>query len=112
MTANAYGVDTVDKVFFDLNDLNGFKKEAAESRGLGYAGKQVIHPSQVDMANEVFSPTVEELSWAERVLQAYEKASQVGRGAISLDGQLIDDVHHKLAKQILTRSQEIRALAQ
>jgi citrate lyase subunit beta/citryl-CoA lyase len=112
MTANAYGVDAVDKVFFDLNDLNGFKKEAAEARGLGYAGKQVIHPSQVNMANEVFSPTAEELAWAERVLQAYERASEVGLGAISLDGQLIDDVHHKLAKQIQTRSHEIRGLAQ
>jgi len=112
MTANAYGVDAVDNVFFDLNDLIGFRKEAAEARGLGYAGKQVIHPSQVDVANEVFSPTVEELSWAERVLQAYERASRAGRGAISLDGQLIDDVHHKLAKQILSRNEEIRARVQ
>jgi citrate lyase subunit beta/citryl-CoA lyase len=110
MTANAYGVDAIDKVFFDLNDMKSFKKEATEARGLGYVGKQVIHPSQVDLANEVFSPTAEELSWAQKVLQAYERASQEGRGATSLDGQLIDDVHHKLAKQILTRSQEMRAL--
>lgn len=112
MTANAYGVDAIDKVFFDLKDSNGFKEEAVEARGLGYVGKQVIHPSQVDLANKVFSPTADELSWAERVLQAYEGATKAGRGAVSLDGHLIDEVHHKLARQILKRSEDLRALTQ
>ncbi|QGR19732.1 HpcH/HpaI aldolase/citrate lyase family protein [Stygiolobus azoricus] len=99
--ARTYDVDPVDKVFFDLKDMEGFKRECEEAKRLGYVGKQVIHPSQISIANEVFSPSREEVEWASRVIEAYEKARKEGKGAIRLDDKLIDYVHYKLAKRIM-----------
>ncbi|WP_221290029.1 HpcH/HpaI aldolase/citrate lyase family protein [Stygiolobus caldivivus] len=99
--ARAYDVDPIDKVFFDLKDTDGFRRECEEAKKLGYVGKQVIHPSQVMIANEVFSPSREELEWASRVVEAYEKARKEGKGAIRLDDKLIDYVHYKLAKRVI-----------
>lgn len=99
--AAAYGVDPIDRVFFDLKDLEGFRRECLEAKALGFVGKQVIHPSQIPIANEVFSPSPEEISWAERVVSAYEQAMHQGRGAIRLDDTLVDNVHYKIAKRIL-----------
>ena len=100
-TARAYDVDAIDKVYFDLKNQEGFRKECEEAKKLGYAGKQVIHPSQVDIANEVFSPTKEEIEWAKKVIEAYENAKKEGRGAIRLDDKLIDYVHYKIARKII-----------
>ncbi|WP_243678089.1 CoA ester lyase [Vulcanisaeta distributa] len=100
--ARAYGgVDPIDKVFFDIKDIEGFRRECVEAKSMGFIGKQVIHPSQIPVANEVFSPSEEEINWARRVVEAYERAVKEGRGAISLEGQLVDYVHYKLAKRIL-----------
>ncbi len=99
--AKAYGVDPIDRVYFDIKNLDGFRRDCVEAKSLGYVGKQVIHPSQIPIANEVFSPSKEEIEWARRVVEAYERAVKEGRGAISLDGQLVDHVHYKLAKRIL-----------
>ncbi|WP_069807396.1 HpcH/HpaI aldolase/citrate lyase family protein [Vulcanisaeta thermophila] len=99
--AKAYGVDPIDRVFFDIKDSEGFRRDCMEAKALGFVGKQVIHPSQVEIANEIFMPSKEEIEWARRVVEAYESAVKAGRGAISLEGQLIDNVHYKLAKRIL-----------
>ncbi len=99
--ARAYGVDPIDRVYFDIKNIEGFRRECVEAKSLGFVGKQVIHPSQIPIANEVFSPSKEEIEWARRVVEAYEKAVREGRGAISLDGQLVDHVHYRLAKRVL-----------
>ncbi|WP_338602327.1 CoA ester lyase [Sulfolobus tengchongensis] len=99
--AKAYDVDAIDKVYFDLKNVDGFRRECEEAKKLGYVGKQVIHPSQVEIANEVFSPTREEIEWAKKVIEAYEMAKKEGRGAIRLDDKLVDYVHYKIAKRII-----------
>ncbi|MFB6470519.1 MAG: HpcH/HpaI aldolase/citrate lyase family protein [Vulcanisaeta sp. AZ3] len=99
--ARTYGIDPIDRVYFNIKDLDGFRKDCIEAKQLGFVGKQVIHPNQVLIANEVFSPSKEEIEWAKKVVEAYESASKEGRGAISLEGQLVDHVHYKLAKRIL-----------
>jgi citrate lyase subunit beta/citryl-CoA lyase len=104
VAAAAYGLDAIDKVFFDLKDLDGFRAEALEAKRLGYVGKQVVHPSQVPIANEVFSPSLEELAWAQEVIQAYESAAQEGRGAIRVRDRLVDAVHYRWAKRTLERA--------
>src|SRR5439155_778550 len=82
IAAAAYGLEAIDRVFFDLEDDDGFRTEALEAKRLGYVGKQVVHPKQVRLAHEVFSPTEDEIRWAREVVQAYEEAAQQGRGAI------------------------------
>src|SRR5919204_388935 len=104
VAAAAYGIDAIDRVYFDLEDGEGFRAEAVEARRLGYVGKQVVHPDQVRLANEIFAPTEEELAWAREVVQAYEAAARSGRGAIRVRSRLVDAVHYRDAKRVLERA--------
>jgi len=101
VAARSAGIDPIDNVFFDLKDTAGFEKSAKQARALGFSGKQLVHPSQIRIANRVFSPSREELKWARKVLGAYDKNSRRGKGAITLEGALVDEVHRKLAKGML-----------
>jgi citrate lyase subunit beta/citryl-CoA lyase len=102
IVAKAYGVDPIDNVHFRLADLEAFRIVAKGSRDLGYVGKQVIHPSQVKIANQVFSPSSEEVDKAKKIVALYDKVkSEQGRGALRMNEQLIDAVHYRMAKQIL-----------
>jgi citrate lyase subunit beta/citryl-CoA lyase len=101
VTAAAYGVDPIDCVFFNLKDTDGFRSEATLARDLGFRGKQVIHPSQIQIANEIFSLSKEEVEWAKRLIELYEKHAKGGKGAISVDGELVDAVHYRWAKSIV-----------
>lgn len=103
VTAAAYDVDPIDKVYFNINDPEGFKLDALKAKRLGYVGKMVIHPNQVTLANQIFTPSREEVEWAKRVVKAYEDAVKRGIGAVSLEGKLVDAVHYKLAKKLLER---------
>jgi len=103
VAARAAGVDPLDRVFFDVKDADGFRADAIEAKGLGYSGKQVIHPDQVLLANEVFNPSREELEWAEKVVDAYEQAASKGAGSLTVDGVLVDAVHYRLARGILSQ---------
>jgi len=99
-------LDAIDNVFFDLDDTKGFRKQAAAARALGFVGKQVVHPSQVRLANEAFSPSRKEIEWANRVLDEMGGAKGERRGAITIDGSLVDAVHSRLAKDIIERAEE------
>ena len=101
VAARSAGIDPIDNVFFDLKDIAGFEKSAKQARALGFSGKQLVHPSQIRIANRVFSPSREELRWARKVLGAYDKSSRRGKGAIALEGALVDEVHRKLARRML-----------
>jgi citrate lyase subunit beta / citryl-CoA lyase len=101
IACSAYGVEPIDCVFFNFNDLDGFRKEAAIARELGYKGKQLIHPGQIEAANEIFSPSREEIERARRVVELYESQALSGRGAMSMDGELVDAVHYRWAKSVV-----------
>ena len=88
--AAAAGVSAIDQVFIDYNDPEGLRREANEARDLGYRGKMVIHPRQVGVVNDVFTPTDAEVAHARRVLAAADDAEKQGKGAFSLDGKMID----------------------
>ena len=103
VAAAAYGLDAIDNVFFDLADEEGFRAAALEAKRLGYVGKQVVHPDQVRLANEVFSPTAYELREAREIVEAYEAAAREGRGAIRVQDLLVDAMHVRWAKRVLER---------
>jgi citrate lyase subunit beta / citryl-CoA lyase len=105
--ASAYGVDAIDGVYFDLDNIDGFRREANESRDLGYVGKHVIHPSQIAMANEIYSPSQSEVEEATKIIETYEKALGKNVGAIRLDDKLVDAVHYRRANTVITRAKEI-----
>ena len=102
VVARAYGIDPIDSVFFRLADIDGFRNESKNARNLGYVGKQLIHPTQIELANEVFSPTLEEVEEAKKIIEAYERVqNEQGKGALRLNEQLVDAVHYRRARQIL-----------
>jgi citrate lyase subunit beta/citryl-CoA lyase len=85
----------------DFNDLDWFRHVAEESRALGLRGAPCVHPSQVPILNEVFSPTAEELARARRVVEEYEQALAAGEGAITVDGEFVDVPYYEQAKRLL-----------
>ena len=103
--ARANDLDPVDGVYFELGNLEGFRTASTFARKMGCAGKQVVHPAQIPVANEVFSPTAQEVSEAIRIVEVYEKAGENNTGALRLDDRLIDAVHYRHAKDLLSRVQ-------
>ena len=104
MACRAAGIDPVDGPFADFKNPDAYREECRRSMTLGAVGKWAIHPSQIDLANAVYSPTPEEVSRARRNLEAYREAEARGLGATSVDGQLVDAAHVKLAQAVLAQA--------
>lgn len=101
--ARAAGVHAIDAIWQKIDDIDGLVKDAATAKRLGYSGKSIIHPSQVEPVHRVFLPTKSEIEWARKVVAALGEAMEKGggRGAVRLEGRMIDAVHYKQAKMIL-----------
>ncbi|RIK43947.1 MAG: citrate lyase subunit beta [Chloroflexi bacterium] len=108
VAAAAYGLQAIDMVYFDLHDLAGFEQECITGRRFGYAGKMVIHPKQVAIANRIFSPSPEEIARAERVIHAYQAHQEAGVGAFELDGRMVDLPVVRAAEKVLQRARQAR----
>jgi len=103
VAARIAGIDAIDAPYPDYADLAGYERDARRASMIGYTGKWAIHPSQVPVANEVYSPTGDEIALAERNLAAYREAAAQGRGAVGVQGVLVDAAHVKMAEQTLAR---------
>ncbi len=90
MACRAAGVDAIDMVFSDINDLEGLREDVALARNLGFDGKTAIHPRQIDIINSYFTPSKKEIDYALRVLAAVEEGKRLNKGAVALDGSMID----------------------
>lgn len=102
--ARAAGVDSIDSIWQNLDDIGGLEKDLIFGRKLGYTGKCIIHPSQIDLVHKVFSPTIQDIQWAKKVVSALDESiheKPIKVGAINLEGKMIDAVHYKQAKRIL-----------
>ena len=102
--ARAVGCDAIDGPYGDYGDPEGYRESATRARLLGLDGKWCIHPSQVEIANEVFSPSEREYSHAQRVLTAYAEAVEAGSGAANLDGKMIDEASRKMAEKLVAKA--------
>ncbi len=90
IAARAAGIDAIDGAFPDYKNVDGYRRECTHSKVLGFAGKWAIHPSQIDIANHVYSPTQEEVDYARKLDTAYAEALANGLGAVTIDGKMID----------------------
>ena len=90
IAASAGGINAIDTVYTDIEDIEGLSDETRFAIQLGYDGKMAIHPGQVKPINEAFTPDSEEIAWAERVLDARDRANEEGRGVFRVDGEMID----------------------
>jgi citrate lyase subunit beta / citryl-CoA lyase len=108
VAARAAGLRAVDGPAANYRDEEGLRESCQIARSLGFDGKWCIHPAQIEVVNEVFSPTEREIEWAKKVVKAYEEASAAGSGAISVDGQMVDAASIKIAQNTLdlTRASE------
>ncbi|BCQ07956.1 CoA ester lyase [Mycobacterium heckeshornense] len=109
VAARIAGIDAIDAPYPDFHDLSGYEREARRASLLGYTGKWAIHPDQVPIANTVYSPSADEIARAERNIAAYRDAEAKGRGAVGVDGVLVDAAHVKMAQQTLARAALINA---
>jgi malyl-CoA/(S)-citramalyl-CoA lyase len=103
VACRAYGLRPIDGPFGDFSDAEGYTAAARRAAQLGCEGKWAIHPSQIALANEVFSPSDAEVEHARRILEAMEQAAAEGKGAVSLDGKLIDAASIKMAENLVAR---------
>jgi malyl-CoA/(S)-citramalyl-CoA lyase len=109
VACRAYGLRPIDGPFGGIDDPEGYKAAARRGAALGMEGKWAIHPSQIELANEIYSPTAKEVERAERILVALKEAEAQGKGAASLDGKMIDAASEKMAKNLLVTAAAIKS---
>jgi citrate lyase subunit beta / citryl-CoA lyase len=97
--ARSFGLDIVDGVYNDIGDAQGFARECAEARDLGFDGKTLIHPSQIEPCNAAFSPTEEEVASARKIMAAFELPENSGKGVVRIDGRMIERLHAEMARR-------------
>jgi malyl-CoA/(S)-citramalyl-CoA lyase len=107
VACRAYGLRPIDGPFGDFSDPEGYMAAARRAAVLGYEGKWAIHPSQITLANQVFTPSDTEVARAQRILDAMNQAAKEGRGAVSLDGKLIDIASIRMAETLLNKAKAI-----
>ena len=111
VAARAAGVGALDGPFVGFRDPEGLRKDAGTARQMGYTGKFAIHPAQIDIINETFSPNPEDVAYARRVVAAWDEAEAAGRGSLSIDGRMVDVPVVKRAQNLLAQVAAIEAQA-
>jgi malyl-CoA/(S)-citramalyl-CoA lyase len=109
IACRAYGLRPIDGPFGDFSDRDGYLAAAKRAAVLGYEGKWAIHPSQIELANQVFTPSKAEVTKAQRILEAMDQAAKEGKGAVSLDGRLIDIASIRMAEALLNKANAAEA---
>jgi malyl-CoA/(S)-citramalyl-CoA lyase len=109
VTCRAHGLRPIDGPYGDFTDPEGYIAAARRSAVLGYEGKWAIHPSQVELANEVFTPAPRLVERTRRIVEAMRTAATEGKGAVSLDGRLIDAASIRMAENLLAKLEQIEA---
>ena len=107
VACRAYGLRPIDGPFGDFSDTDGYLAAANRAAVLGYEGKWAIHPSQIELANQVYTPSEAEVTRARRIMQAMDEAAKAGKGAVSLDGRMIDIASIRMAEALLAKADQI-----
>lgn len=97
----AAGIPAIDAIWQDLKDSKGLERDCKIGKSLGYSGKSIIHPDQISVVHKLFHPNKSEILWAEKVCKIYGESTKKGKGATTVDGKMIDEVHFKQAKALL-----------
>ncbi len=105
VAGRAAGIRVIDGPFADFRNLEGFRASCLLARSLGFDGKMCIHPTQIPVANEIFAPKPAEIAWAQRVVSAYTQATAEGRGAITVDGRMVDVASIRMAENTIARAE-------
>jgi citrate lyase subunit beta / citryl-CoA lyase len=107
LAAHAYGIDVLDGVYNDIADTDGFAAECAQGRDMGFDGKTLIHPSQIDPCNAAFSPSAEETAQARRIIAAFDQPENKGKGVVQIDGRMVERMHADIARRTVAIAEAI-----
>lgn len=110
LAAREAGKAILDGVYNDVKNPDGFKAEAVQGFEMGFDGKTLIHPSQVDPTNETWAPSADEIDYARRIVEAFNEAEADGRGVVTVDGRMVENLHRDNALRILATAEAIAAI--
>ena len=110
LAARAHGVIAIDGVYNQFKDDDGLRAECEQGRDLGFDGKTLIHPAQVDVTNAAFSPSQDEIDLARRQIDAFEEVERTGQGVAVVDGKIVENLHVETAKKVLAMASSIASL--
>ncbi len=110
LAARACGIEILDGPYSDFSNVEGFAAECRQARDLGFDGKTLIHPGQIEACNAIFTPPPEEVAQARRIIAAFELPENASRGAIQLDGQMVERLHADMAKRTIAIADAIAAI--
>ena len=110
LATRAHGLEILDGPYSDFSNVDGFALECAQARDLGFDGKTLIHPGQIEACNAIFTPPAEEVAHARRIIAAFEQPENASRGAISLDGQMVERLHADMARRTIAIADAIAAM--
>lgn len=108
MTAKAYNLVILDGVYNQFNDLDGYKKECDQGRRYGFDGKTLIHPSQLELANQIFAPSSDEIGNAEKIVAVFALPENSDKNVVAVEGQMVERLHLESAKRILALANAIQ----
>jgi len=107
--ARAFGLEVLDGVHLDFRNLESFRLSCQQGRALGFDGRTLIHPSQIDFANEIYGFSAQDVAQAQRIIDVWQRAEAEGLGVVELDGQLIENLHATEAQRVLALAQALAA---
>jgi citrate lyase subunit beta/citryl-CoA lyase len=112
LAARAHGLDVLDGVYNDFKNEAGFRAECEQGRSLGMDGKTLIHPAQIAPCNDIFSPSKEEVEWSQKIIAAFERPENAGKGVITIDGRMVERLHLAMARRAVAITDAIAKLAE
>jgi citrate lyase subunit beta/citryl-CoA lyase len=107
LAAHAYGIDVLDSVYNDIADTAGFAAECAQARDMGFDGKTLIHPSQVEACNATFSPSEDEVAQARKAIAAFDRPENKGKGVVQIEGRMVERMHAEMARRTVAIAEAI-----
>jgi citrate lyase subunit beta/citryl-CoA lyase len=110
LATRAHGLEILDGPYSDFSNFDGFGQECTQGRDLGFDGKTLIHPGQIEACNAIFTPPGEEVVEARRIIAAFEQPENASRGAIQLDGRMVERLHAEMAKRTIAIADAIAAM--
>jgi citrate lyase subunit beta / citryl-CoA lyase len=110
LATRAYGLEIFDGPYSDFSNVDGFGQECTQGRDLGFDGKTLIHPGQIEACNAIFTPPEEEIAQARKIIAAFELPENAARGAIRLDGQMVERLHAEMARRTIAIADAIAAM--
>src|SRR5215469_3493462 len=109
LAGHAYGIDVLDGVYNDIADEEGFRRECAEGRDMGFDGKTLIHPNQIAPCNSAFSPSEADVAQARKIIAAFELPENLAKGVVQLDGRMVERMHADIARRTVAIADAIAA---